>query len=313
MNGKRQRLIVGLGELLWDLLPGGKQLGGAPANFAVMSARLGNHAVIASRIGQDVLGEDALKYLSALPVDSSYLQTDTQYATGSVSVALRDGQPEYNIHRPVAWDFLECTSEWIELAQQADAVCFGTLAQRNAVSRKAIGEFLDATSRNCVRVFDVNLRKPFFNADVLADSLTKTSLLKLNDAEMPVVLSLLGLTQHSGADERSLLAGARLLLARFPLQLICITMGSHGSLLVTRDAHDRHRGLPVKVVDTVGAGDAFTAALVHFFLQGAPLPVLNEAGNRWGAWVASQPGAMPALPVEVHNEIEAKIKEAVES
>jgi fructokinase len=309
VSSKHQRLVVGIGELLWDLLPGGKQLGGAPANFAVMSARLGNHGVIVSRIGRDALGNEALSYLSRLPIDLSYLQTDAQYPTGSVSVTLRDGQAEYVFQRPVAWDFLECTPKWIELAQQADAVCFGTLAQRNEASRNCIQSFLEATAPDCVCVFDVNLRSPFFDGAMISQSLQKATLMKLNDAEMPQVLALLGLASDSGFDEASLLKGAHLLLERFPLRLVCITMGPQGSLLVARNAHDRHPGFPTKIADTVGAGDAFTAALVHYFLQGAPLSVLNEAGNRWGAWVASQPGAMPALSLQVRKEIETSIRQ----
>lgn len=305
------RLIVGLGELLWDLLPSGKQLGGAPANFTVMSARLGNHAVIASRIGRDALGNEARAYLEPLPADLNYLQVDNEYATGSVSVTLQDGQPEYVIHQPVAWDFLECTPEWMALAQRADAVCFGSLAQRHVVSREAIHEFLTATSDKCVRVFDVNLRKPFYDSQVLTASLERATLLKLNEIEMPIVMSLLGLGENSRADEASLLASSRALLDRFPLKLVCVTMGSQGSLLVTREEHHRHHGISTNVVDTVGAGDAFTAALVCFYLRGAPLAVLNEAGNRWGSWVASQRGAMPTLPAKVRDDIDANISRAL--
>lgn len=304
------KLIVGLGELLWDLLPSGKQLGGAPANFTVMSARLGNRGVIVSRIGRDALGDEVRAYLAPLPADLTYLQVDDGHATGSVSVTLQDGQPEYVIHRPVAWDFLECTPEWLALAQRTDAVCFGSLAQRHEVSRAAIHAFLAATSEDCVRVFDVNLRRPFYDEQVLTGSLQLATLLKLNEMEMPIVMSLLGLVENAGSDEASLLQCARLLLDRFLLKLVCITMGSQGSLLVTREAHHRHHGIATKVTDTVGAGDAFTAALVCFYLRSAPLAVLNEAGNRWGSWVASQRGAMPVLPAEVREEIEAAISQA---
>jgi len=304
------KLIVGLGELLWDMLPSGKQLGGAPANFTVMSARLGNHGVIASRVGRDALGEEARAYLAPLPADLDYLQTDEEHATGSVSVTLQDGQPEYVIHQPVAWDFLACTPEWRGLAQRADAVCFGTLAQRHDVSRESIHSFLAATTENCVRVFDVNLRKPFYDALVLADSLQRATILKINEIEMPIVMALLGLAEDTGSDEASLLQSAQVLLDHFPLRLVCTTMGSQGSLLVTRDSYHRHQGIPTQVADTVGAGDAFTAALVRSFLQGAPLAVLNEAGNRWGSWVASQRGAMPALSAGVREEIEARIAQA---
>ena len=307
---EEQKLIVGLGEILWDLLPSGKQLGGAPANFTVMSARLGNRGVIASRVGCDALGEEARAYLAPLPADLDYLQTDEEHATGSVSVTLQDGQPEYVIHQPVAWDFLACTPEWRGLAQRADAVCFGTLAQRHDVSRESIHSFLAATTENCVRVFDVNLRKPFYDALVLADSLQRATILKINEIEMPIVMALLGLAEDTGSDEASLLQSAQVLLDHFPLRLVCTTMGSQGSLLVTRDSYHRHQGIPTQVADTVGAGDAFTAALVRSFLQGAPLAVLNEAGNRWGSWVASQRGAMPALSAGVREEIEARIAQA---
>src|SRR5271168_3952930 len=308
------KVIVGLGELLWDMLPEGKQLGGAPANFSVMSARLGNRAVIASRLGDDALGREARKYLANLPAETDSIQKDAKQPTGSVSVKLKDGQPEYVIHEPVAWDFLEFTPEWKKLAAEADAVCFGSLAQRGAVSRKAIHAFLAATRRDCVRVFDVNLRKPFYTRGVLEDSLGRATLLKLNDAEMPEVLKVLRLdggavgADPSGApDPDTLRRGAQALLAEFPVQLVCVTMGGSGSLLVTREVFDQHPGVPVQVVDTIGAGDAFTAALTSYYLKGAPLPVLNEAGNRWGSWVASQAGAMPLLSSEKHNQIERAV------
>ncbi|QNI35138.1 carbohydrate kinase [Alloacidobacterium dinghuense] len=275
-----------------------------------MSARLGNYGVIASRIGRDALGDEARAYLEPLPAELNYLQVDDDHPTGSVSVTLQDGQPEYVIHKPVAWDFLNCTPAWLELARRADAVCFGSLAQRHEVSCEAIHSFLAATTEKCVRVFDVNLRKPFYDAKVLTDSLARVTLLKLNEMEMPDVMSLLGLVTNSGSDEASLLNCARMLLDRFPLQLVCVTMGSQGSLLVTHGAHHRHHGIATKVADTVGAGDAFTAALVRSYLQGAALPVLNEAGNRWGSWVASQRGAMPALPADVREDIEAQITQA---
>ncbi len=305
------RVIVGLGELLWDLLPGGPQLGGAPANFTVMASRLGNHAVIASRIGKDALGNDARGYLAPLPVDLSQLQSDPVQPTGSVSVTLVDGQPSYVIHQPVAWDFLAFTPEWQALAARADAVCFGSLAQRNEVSRQTILDFLAATPPECVRVFDVNLRTPFHSAEVVSESLAFATILKMNDGEMPIVLSLLDLAHNTGTTEDALLRGARLLLAKFPVTLICVTMGGEGSLLVTRDEVHRHHGIPTVLADTVGAGDAFTAALTHYYLRGSPLHVLNEAGNRWGAWMASLSGAMPPLPDSVRLSIAAQIDEQV--
>jgi fructokinase len=307
------KVIVGLGELLWDMLPEGKQLGGAPANFSVMSARLGNRAVIASRLGNDALGREARKYLAPLPANLDSIQEDPKHPTGSVSVTLTAGQAEYLFHEPVAWDFLDFTPQWKQLAAEADAVCFGTLAQRQPVSRKTIHAFLAATRKECVRVFDVNLRKPHYTRGVLEDSLAKATILKLNDAEMPEVLNILKLGD-GGSDQKTyapdadaLRRDARILLGEFPVQLVCITMGASGSLLVKRETFDQHPGIPIQVVDTIGAGDAFTAALTSYYLQRAPLPLLNEAGNRWGSWVASQAGAMPALSDEKREEIERAI------
>jgi fructokinase len=302
------QLVIGLGELLWDLFPSGPRLGGTVSNFAVMAGRLGSCAACASRIGTDDLGRRAREELSKLPVDTSFLQTDSQHATGTVSVQLKDGQPQYSIEEPVAWDYLELTPGWLTLAGGAAAVCFGTLAQRDPVSRQTIAGFLAATSPGCVRVFDVNLRPPFYSAGVLERSLLVTTLLKMNDSEMPLVLNMLGLGGGAeGATEEALLAGARKLLDHFPVQLVCVTMGGSGSLLVTREQVDRHRGIAVRVVDTVGSGDAFTAALTHYYLRKAPLSVINDAGNRWGAWVASQPGAMPPLDAATLDSISAAI------
>jgi fructokinase len=290
-----KRVVVGLGELLWDMLPAGKRLGGAPANFTVMAARLGNRGVISSRLGNDPLGSEAREVLNAFPADLSLLQTDPVHPTGTVGVEIRGGEPHYIIHEPAAWDFMELTPAWSALASSADAVCFGSLAQRNPVSCATIQEFLGATDPDCVRVFDVNLRPPFFSVDVVNASLSSATIFKLNEVEVPEVLPMLGLAPPSRKDETSTLQAARTLLQKYPLKLVAITMGGNGSLLVTPDAHHRHHGVPVAVADTVGAGDAFTAALVDAWLRGAPLAEMNEAGNRWGSWVASQPGAMPDL------------------
>jgi fructokinase len=301
-----RKTIVGLGEMLWDMLPGGERLGGAPANFAVMASRLGDRGVVASRLGKDDLGQRAFDALAQLPVDASFLQSDGEYPTGTVSVTLAQGEPEYTIHEPVAWDHLTFTDEWRALAQQADAVCFGTLAQREGISRETIQEFVSATRADCVRVFDVNLRESFFSIDVILQSLTKATIVKLNETEVPRVLSLIGLGTATD-EEDSLREAASRLLDRFPLQLVCVTLGAQGSLLMSRTAHHRHPGVPSVLKDAIGAGDAFTAALTHYYLEGAPLPVLNEAGNRWGSWVASQAGAMPPLPAETLASITSEI------
>jgi fructokinase len=319
---REPHLILGIGELLWDLLPEGPRLGGAPANFAVMAARLGNHAAILSRIGRDELGRGAIENLNPLPLDTSYVEVDPEHETGKVTVNFVADEPHYTIHEPAAWDFLELTDEWISLAERADAICFGSLAQRNLRSRQTIQELAAATGSGCIRIFDVNLRAPFYSAEVLEESLELATVVKMNEDELPLVLRLLDLNgdQQGAADAltpvaneppptQDLRSGARRLLAEFsPLQMVAVTRGACGSLLVTRDEWNEHPGFPVKVADRIGAGDAFTAAMTHYLLRGANLATLNEAGNRWGGWVASQSGAMPDLPDEIRDAHVAAIE-----
>lgn len=304
-------LILGVGELLWDLLPEGPRLGGAPANFTVMAGRLGAHAAVLSRIGRDELGQKAVNLLEPLPADTEFLQVDPARETGTVTVALKDGQPEYKIHEPAAWDFLELTDDWVRLAERADAICFGTLAQRALESRQTIQTLVAQGGPRCVRVFDVNLRPPFYSGEVIQESLELASVVKMNDAEVPVVLGLLGLpVAESGATAVQCAACERLL-SEFPeLRLVAVTRGGQGSVLVSREGWHEHPGVPAKVVDTIGAGDAFTAAMTHALLRGSALDTaglarLNEAGNRWGGWVASQAGAMPELSEEMLRQLSA--------
>ena len=302
----KPHLILGIGELLWDLLPEGPRLGGAPANFTVMAGRLGNHAAILSRIGRDELGRKAIETLIGLPAETEFIDIDPIHETGRVTVAFENGQPQYTIHQPAAWDFLALSDEWIALAERAAAVCFGSLAQRSPQARQTIQELMAETRSDCIRVFDVNLRKPFYSAEVVEESLELATVAKMNDAEVPIVLSLLGLPP-----ETALRQAAERLLAEFSaLRIVAITRGAQGSLLVSRDGWHDHPGVPVRVEDTIGAGDAFTAALTHYLLRGDPLAVLNEAGNRWGAWVASHTGAMPLLTDAVKDNIERRIASA---
>jgi len=308
---KEPHLILGIGELLWDMLPQARRLGGAPANFTVMAGRLGNHAAVLSRIGRDDLGREAVHQLDPLPADTSFLQVDPAHETGRVTVSFNDGQPSYTIHQPAAWDFMELSGEWVQLAERADAICFGSLAQRCLESRQTIQTLVAQASARSVRIFDVNLRSPFYSSEVIQESLELATVMKMNDAEVPLVLSLLGLAAEEERAPQSLRAGAGRLLAEFPtLQLVAVTRGEHGSLLVARDEWHEHPGYPVKVADTIGAGDAFTAAMTHYLLRGADLATLNEAGNRWGGWMASQSGAMPPLPEPVHAEISASIDQS---
>ena len=307
---KEPRLVLGIGELLWDILPEGPQLGGAPANFTVMAGRLGNHAVVLSRIGHDDLGRSAVRRLDPLPVDTSCLQVDPVHETGQGTVTLRDGQPEFVIHQPAAWDALELSDAWIQVAERADAICFGSLAQRSLEARQTIQTLVKQTPSACVRIFDVNLRAPFFSSETIQESLALATVVKMNDGEVPQVLALLGIEDPGQKNPRRLRSGAERLLVEFPtLSMVAITRGGQGSLLVTREEWHEHPGIPVHVADTIGAGDAFTAAITHYLLRGADLATLNEAGNRWGAWVASQSGGMPQLP----ELVRAKIAEAIET
>ena len=296
--------ILGIGELLWDMLPEGARLGGAPANYGVMAGRLGDRAAILSRIGRDALGDDALHLLKDFPVDCGELQIDAEQPTGTVTVKLEDGQPSYTIHEPAAWDFFEPTEAWLGEAARADAVCFGSLAQRGERSRRTIHALVRATRPECWKIFDVNLRAPFYSAEIVRESLQLASVMKMNDAEAPLVLNLLGLGAAA-----SLRESAERLLAEFDgLALVAITRGGEGSLLVGRSEWHEHPGISTRVADTIGAGDAFTAAMTHYLLRGAPLATLNEAGNRWGSFVASQAGAMPEIGSEVLRRLTREIE-----
>ncbi len=279
--------------MLWDLLPAGRQLGGAPANFAYITSLLGDEGIPASRLGQDALGEEAILRLRELALPTAFIQEDADHPTGTVQIEVdAAGQPRFEISESVAWDFLEWTPQWQRLAQQADAVCFGSLAQRSEHSRVTIRKFvLAAQQRNAVRIFDVNLRQNFFTAQVLAESMRLATLVKLNHEELPRLMRLFELDHHREEDS------ARRLLSLHDLKLVCITRGNGGSLLVSAAECSEHPGFKVKVADTVGAGDAFTAALVHGYLRGTSLAQINENANRVGAWVASQSGATPAPKV----------------
>jgi fructokinase len=285
----KRHIVVGLGELLWDLLPAGRQLGGAPANFAYITSLLGDEGIPASRLGQDALGEEAILRLRELALPTAFIQEDADHPTGTVQVEVdAAGQPRFEISESVAWDFLEWTPQWQTLAQQAHAVCFGSLAQRSEHSGATIRRFVLASRPDAVRVFDVNLRQNFYTAQVLAESMRLASLVKLNHEELPRIMRLFELEHHSEEDS------ARRLLSLHDLKLVCVTRGNDGSLLISTGECSEHPGFKVRVADTVGAGDAFTAALVHGYLRGTSLAQINETANRVGAWVASQSGATPA-------------------
>ncbi len=294
--------VVGIGELLWDVLPEGKKLGGAPANFAYITQLLGGHGTPSSRLGNDALGDEAMAMLASFGLDTQFIQRDNEHTTSTVDVRFEGGQPSYQIHEGVAWDYMEWTPQWRELAHSADAVCFGSLAQRAPGSRAAIREFLAGTRENAVRIFDVNLRQKFFSAEVLAESIRLADVVKLNDEELPRILSLLGL--HATGEVES----AQRLRSAMGLKLVCVTCGCNGSIIVSANEVSQHPGFRITVADTVGAGDAFTAGLVHQYLRGASLAQMNETANRIGSWVASKAGAMPKpAPGEIEAILAATV------
>ena len=292
--------VVGLGEVLWDLLPGGKQLGGAPANFAYQAAALGDRGIVASRVGFDPLGDEICTRLAALSLTTRYVQRDPAHRTGTVRVELdASGQPEFTITEDVAWDALAWSQEWAALAAETDAVCFGSLAQRSPISRETIHRFLRATRPETVRLFDVNLRQDYYSPSVLDISFRRATIVKLNDAELPRVAALLlGLEE----DEDEETTAGRLLLA-YDLAMVCVTRGASGSLLVTEAGAIAHPGYRVQVADTVGSGDAFAAAVAHHWLRGASLAAIGNAANRLGAFVATQAGATPSLPPNMRLQV----------
>ena len=294
-------LVVGIGEVLWDMLPGGKQLGGAPANFAYHANALGARGAVVSRVGNDELGREILARLDALGVDRTHVSTDPDHPTGTVDVRVdAAGVPEYVIHEGVAWDFLESGANLcISLASHVDAVCYGTLAQRSPTSHRAIREFVLVAEPTGLRVFDINLRQQYFSSELIEEGLFASHVLKLNDAELPVVCELLGV-KGSGSLEQ-----ARALAKRYSLHLVALTRGPRGSLLVCRDGRTSdHPGSPASnVVDTVGAGDAFTAALVLGLLASHDLDRINAGANRLAAYVCTQPGATPPIPRALVEEL----------
>jgi fructokinase len=249
---------------------------------------MGDQGIVASRVGEDSRGLDALRRLEELKLNIDHVQTDRNNPTGTVDVTVDgDGVAQYKISHPVAWDFLKWTPDWQNLAKSADAVCFGSLAQRSPESRVTIQSFLAATAPDALKVFDVNLRQNYFSADLLAESMRLADIVKLNDDELPKIMRLCNIPHK---DE---LPAAQELISKYELKVVCITRGGRGSLLVRNGKSSVHPGFKVRVADTVGSGDAFTAGLVHEYLHGAPLDLMNEVANLVGAWVASEVGAMP--------------------
>jgi fructokinase len=281
--------IVGLGEILWDLLPGGRQLGGAPCNFTYHCHQLGHASALVSRVGGDDLGRDIRAALAALGLADSYLQEDPDHPTGTVDVQLdAAGQPTFTIAADVAYDYLAWDERLAALLGQASAVCFGTLMQRQAPSRQTIRQAL-ALARQALVVYDINLRQNFYSREIIETSLTASRWVKLNDDELQALRKLLGLP---GSTEAQTLAALR---ARYDLELACLTRGARGCLVQTADEEIAVAGIPVRVVDTVGAGDAFTAGMLVYALEGRPLADAAQFANRLAARVAASAGGTPHI------------------
>jgi len=285
--------VIGLGELLWDCFPDGKKPGGAPANVAFHAQQLGLSARVATRVGNDPLGDELCGFLSQQGLNTDLVQRDPHHGTGTVTVEPQsEGSTRYTFLENSAWDFLEADDRWLAAMSQARAVCFGTLAQRGETSRATIRRCLQATSAECLRVYDVNLRPPFFDKEWIVAALKLARIVKLNDDEVRTLTALLG------APYRSEVPFATWLRETFGLDVVCITRGSRGAVAVSANEICDVPGLAVTVADTVGAGDAFTAGLIWSRLQGRSLIDGLALANRIGALVASRPGAMPDLRTE---------------
>ncbi|MGC1871552.1 MAG: PfkB family carbohydrate kinase [Acidobacteriaceae bacterium] len=308
----RKRLrVAAIGELLWDLLPEGPQLGGAPANFAAILAQMFacdanppiGEVFLVSCVGRDPLGKQAREQLIAHQVHADFIASDPNRPTGTVEVQL-DAElgPRYRIWNHVAWDEVPETPQLAALAPTLDAICFGTLAQRSPMTRATIRSLVASTRADCLRVFDVNLRPPDWTEEAIVWSCQHATIFKMNHEEVTHVAKAIG-----AEEQGSPLQIAHSLLDQFPIRLVAITRGSNGSLLVTHDAVNNHPGVPTRVVDSIGAGDCFTAALTYCSLHARQLPIVAEAANRWGAWAASQRGGMPLLDAASRAYLETAV------
>lgn len=282
--------IAAIGEILWDVLPAGRKLGGAPANYAFHARSLGADARIISRVGADPLGREILDHLARIGLPTETVAVDDEAPTGTVEVAVSDdGQPTYTIWEDVAWDRIEAGPLALATCASADAVCFGSLARRDPISRRGIGTLVAACGPGTLRIFDINLRPPFVDRAIVEDSLALANVLKLNDGELEILADWFNL---AGDDARRV-AG---LAARFDLGAVALTRGSRGSLIYRDGLTAEHPGAHAKVVDTVGAGDAFTAVLTMGLLEAWSLDEINHRANLVAAFVCSRAGATPELP-----------------
>lgn len=292
MSASESKLkVVGIGELLWDEYPEGRRMGGAPANFAYHCQVLGAESRIVSAVGNDASGRDLVEALTRLRLDPTYVARIPESRTGAVTVKLdSNGLPSYTIHEPVSWDFLSFNADNQHLASQADAVCFGSLAQRSPLSRATIHSFLRATKPECIRIFDINLRQKYYDRSVIIEGLSIATVLKLNEDELVILAHLLGLdgTTHDLMDQLAI---------QFSLNAVALTMAERGCIVRTNDVVIHHEGVTRGlVVDTVGAGDCWTAVLIMGLLNGDPIDEVAARANWQASYICTQPGAMPEMP-----------------
>ena len=289
-----KRYVVGLGEVLWDVLPEGKKLGGAPANFAYHAGQfLGmNNTIAVSALGEDKLADETIEALREHGLND--LLPRVPYPKGTVQVQLDEqGIPTYDIKENVAWDNIPFDDDIAEIARNCRAVCFGSLAQRNVVSRETIQKFLDATPPDCLKIFDINLRQQFYTQEILRESFQRCNILKINDEELVLIGRMFG---YPGLDIEN---KCWLILGKYNLDMLVLTCGTNGSYVFT-SGHVSFQETPkVKVADTVGAGDSFTGSFVGSILTGKSVPEAHRTAVQVSAYVCTQNGAMPTYPEEL--------------
>ena len=282
--------VTGIGEVLWDLLPSGPQLGGAPANFAWHARQLGAEVQVISRVGKDTYGRQVLQRFQDMGINSCAVQVDDRLPTGTATVFLDGGgMPQFTIHDNVAWDALAFTGEALAAVQRADAVCFGTLAQRSPAAASTVQQMVAATPVSSLRVFDVNLRRKFYNKKVVEQSLDLANVVKLNELEIAVLSPMFDL--RGGENQR-----IEHLARQFDLDAVALTRGEKGSLLYRAGDWSDIPGMPMDIVDTIGAGDAFAAGLVLGLLNKLALENVHRIAVDLARYVCSCSGATPVLP-----------------
>lgn len=282
-------IIVGIGEILWDVFPNAKVLGGAPANFAYHVSQFGFEGFAISAIGNDELGDEIMENLNNKAL--KYIIEKTPFATGTVQVTV-DGKgiPQYEIFQNVAWDNIPFTPQMEELARKTRTVCFGSLAQRSEVSRNTINRFLDLVPTDALKIFDINLRQHFYSKQLIEHSLRRCNILKINDDEVVQVAKLFEWEMTTEMDI------CQKLLVNYSLNMIILTKGTEGSYVIT-DTETSFKPTPkVEVADTVGAGDSFTAGFVASLLSGKTISEAHEIAVEVSAFICTQHGAMPTLP-----------------